>query len=207
MVAVVVPPSSRRHHEGPATSKGYQYKSLPKSMRQVSNNQDRNLPGSTTQNVDNNWSESGTSGTSEPSDNTDDAYTASSDNGDSVKQPSKRRKLSSRPSAPRSRRPRSRSGVARVRCRLSRVQPGAPQSSTRASHERCTHSRPVASGGAEQTLDTQRLSPEDVSALVSALTEKLLNILRGSSTDAMRAADEGVAVVDTESGRYRECER
>ncbi|KAK2809754.1 hypothetical protein FQN50_003599 [Emmonsiellopsis sp. PD_5] len=208
MVAVVVPASSHCHHEDPATSKGYQsrrrvpqtrqHKGRPKSMPEVSNSQDCNLPGRTTQNVDDNWSESSTS---RPSDNTDDDYTTSSDDGEPVKKPSKRRKLSSRSSVTTSCRLRPRSLVAGAigHRRELKWQPRSVRSvavTERSTSLTCAgHAPPVA----DQTLSPRQLSPEDVSAVVSALTEKLLDILRGSSMDAMRAADEGVAVVDTES--------
>ncbi|OJD26017.1 hypothetical protein ACJ73_02616 [Blastomyces percursus] len=44
-----------------------------------------------------------------------------------------------------------------------------------------------------QTSGQQRLSPEDISAVVSAMTEKLLEILRGSSNAAPAVADQQAA--------------
>lgn len=217
MVAVVVRASSRRHQEDPATekyeskphdSRTRQLKTRPKSKRQLSKNQDRILSVSTAQSVGNNENESDANGMSNLSEGSDADYAASDD--DSAKRSSKRYKPS-RSAVTTSRQPQSRS-----RPRLARAvgdhlnikrKPRSVRSvavadrsasSACADHKRCVHSSPVVPPGTEQTSSSRLLSPEDISALVSAFAQKLLDLRRDSSTNTTRAADE-VAVIVTES--------
>ncbi|KAK2795041.1 hypothetical protein FQN50_009800 [Emmonsiellopsis sp. PD_5] len=204
MVAVLVPAISHCHQEDTATLKGSKSKrhvawtrqrqTRRKSKRQNLKSQDRRLPGSPMQPVDDDGGESDVSGTSDPSGDSDEDYTASSD--DRLHCEQRRR----------SRRPRSQSQVARavgghreiereprsVRSVAATERSVSSTSPTREGHQQCIRSSQVApaSGGAEQTLSPRLLSPQDISALVSAFAQKLLDLRRGSSMDAMRAADE-----------------
>ncbi|EDN09783.1 predicted protein [Histoplasma mississippiense (nom. inval.)] len=218
MVAVVVPAISRCQQD-PVIPKGNeserhvpltrQRKARQKSMRQVLTSQHRRTPGSPARPASDNGAESDVRRTSDLSDDSDEDYTASSDDGDSVKTPAKRRKLSSRSAVTTSRRAPSRSrprvaravGDHRQTERKPRSVPSVAAAersvgSTRAGQKRCKRSSPVVpAGGAEQTLSPRLLSPEDISTLVSAFAQKLLDLRRDSSTDAMRGTDEEVAVV------------
>ncbi|KAL2366562.1 hypothetical protein RJZ56_000395 [Blastomyces dermatitidis] len=206
MVAVVIPSISHCHREDPEKIKGnesaehdpgtHQRNTRSKSKRKILI-EDRHLPGSPAQPTDDNWGKWDITGTTDPSDDSDGDYTASSDGGDSVKQQSKRRKISSRSAATTSCRPQSRSRGARAVGHHQEVK-RAPRSgrsvaatehsisSTRVDHEWCTRCGPVAPA-------------EDISALVSAFAQRLLDLRRNPSTDAERAMDGEVAEVDTES--------
>ncbi|EQL29785.1 hypothetical protein BDFG_07628 [Blastomyces dermatitidis ATCC 26199] len=196
MVAVVIPSISHCHREDPEKIKGnesaqhdpgtHQRNTRSKSKRKILI-EDRHLPGSPTQPTDDNWGKWDITGTTDPSDDSDGDYTASSDGGDSVKQQSKRRKISSRSAATTSCRPQSRSR--------------APHAwITNGAHAAVRWHPPVApAGGSEHTFSPRLLSPEDISALVSAFAQRLLDLRRNPSTDAERAMDGEVAEVDTES--------
>ncbi|QSS58214.1 hypothetical protein I7I51_07637 [Histoplasma capsulatum] len=220
MVAVVIPSISHRHREDPEKIKGnesaqhdpgtHQRNTRSKSKCKILI-EDRHLTGSPAQPTDDNWGEWDITGTTDLSDDSDGDYTASSDGDDLVKQQSKRRKISSRSAATTSCRPQSRSRGARVVGHHREVK-RAPRSgrsvaatehsisSTRVDHEWCTRCGPVApAGGSEHTFSPRLLSPEDISALVSAFAQRLLDLRKDPSTDAERAMDGGVADIDTES--------
>ncbi|OAT14591.1 hypothetical protein BDBG_09553 [Blastomyces gilchristii SLH14081] len=197
MVVVVVPALSPGHRKGSAALKGKgskcqskqrplrtrQQKTLRKSIRQTLESRGRCSPGTPTKLCNDGGVESDTSGTSSPCGDSDEDYTAGSDDSDSVIKPLKRRKLSSQlavtsPCRPQSR-PQPRHWVARV----------------------CTRSSPVVPGSSTgQTLGPQLLSPEDISALVSAFAQKLLELRRDSWTGAMDIMNAEVAGVVAERG-------
>ncbi|OJD10773.1 hypothetical protein AJ78_08303 [Emergomyces pasteurianus Ep9510] len=111
--------------------------------------------------------------TSDPTDNLNDNYTASSlDSSDLMKRQSKRRKFSSRSAATMAHRPRPR-----------------PQMAVTDRSVSSTSSQPVASTGGfqfEHALNPRLLSPENISTLISAFAQKLLDLRRDSSTDTWR---------------------
>nr|KMM72272.1 hypothetical protein CPAG_08569 [Coccidioides posadasii RMSCC 3488] len=140
--------------------------------------------------------ESDTGSQHDPSDYSDDDYAAnSSDASDSVKKPvSKRRKISSwstvTTSCPSSSRHRSQPQIARaVKDR------GRPKSKSQNMQLTNVSSPNIAA----QTESCRWLSPEDISALVSAFTQKLLGYRRDPSPGPAPSADDEEAMTDTQS--------
>ncbi|EGC41932.1 conserved hypothetical protein [Histoplasma capsulatum var. duboisii H88] len=211
MVAVVVPSISRCHREDAATHRlnesgqhvpvNRQQKTRPKPKRKALR-KSCHIPLSPTPPADDNTELWDTISTSDPTDNSDGDYTASRlDSGDSVKQQSKRCKFSSRPAATMSHRPQSpprgaravdyHRDVERAPCSVQSVAvTDRSASSTPAGYKSCTPSCPVAPTHGfefEHALNPRLLSPEDISALVSAFAQKLLDLRRDSSTDTEHA--------------------
>ncbi|EEH20215.1 hypothetical protein PABG_02474 [Paracoccidioides brasiliensis Pb03] len=217
MVAVVVPALSPSHRKGSAVLKGKgskcqskqrplrtrQQKAPRKSIRQTLESHGHCSPGIPTQLCNDGRVGSDTSGTSSPCGDSDEDYTAGSDDSDSLLPPHVDLSLSlSLGIGLRE----SLVIIERLSGSLARSVRSAAVtersvSSTRAGSRQFTRSSPVVPGSsAGQTLGPRLLSPEDISSLVSAFAQKLLELRRDSWTGATDAMNDEVAGVVAERG-------
>ncbi|PGG98663.1 hypothetical protein AJ80_09500 [Polytolypa hystricis UAMH7299] len=180
-----------------------QSKTRPKLMRQVAKSRPRRPPGSIMESVE----DTAGSASEFSGDDSDDDYTASSDDEVSVGSSPKRRRLHSLSYSTTTSRPyprRRRSQVAGAENRHgSQRKPRAMRSV--ATRECSNLAVPC---GTDRTLTQQHLSPEVISVIVSAVTEALLKVGKGEAPamDRVYAGDKEADLVDTQSSSDRDGE-